>query len=422
MRAFQFEVADVRGLARCGAHPRERGGDVERSCRIVAGRAYVACDFGPGDGPGGQRRMNDAAVREKLKVMAKLPVARAQPWIGACRSSRQAGQQQRSGCQFRKSAQVPDSSGASRSRPAAAAVPAVWTLAGLDQVAANGLAELHAPLVEGIDVPEHGLDEDLVLVERHQPPQHRRVEPAGRPAATAGGCRDAGGGDPCASLPAISACAWARQLAITRLLAVASAAPLSGSRKSMLTLLVPWCSNWKNECCALEAASPQTTGPVCESDRLAVAPDALAEALHLELLQVRGQARETLAVRQHGVARATEHARGSIRRAARAAPAGCRARWHCGNAGPSHARPRASARSAACRSRARSKAPPPTTANSGRRPSPTSRSAHRRRCRIHPSPRHSSKPPRNASAPPPRRASPRSRRGRGAHSRSSPGS
>ncbi len=31
------------------------------------------------------------------------------------------------------------------------------------------LAELHAPLVEGVDAEEHAFDEDAVLVERDQP-------------------------------------------------------------------------------------------------------------------------------------------------------------------------------------------------------------------------------------------------------------
>src|SRR5688572_9460102 len=39
------------------------------------------------------------------------------------------------------------------------------------------LAELDAPLVVGVDVPDHALDEDLVLVERDQRAERGRIEP-----------------------------------------------------------------------------------------------------------------------------------------------------------------------------------------------------------------------------------------------------
>src|SRR5207249_2897153 len=41
------------------------------------------------------------------------------------------------------------------------------------------LAELHAPLVEGVDAPDRALHEDLVLVERDEGAEHGRREPLG---------------------------------------------------------------------------------------------------------------------------------------------------------------------------------------------------------------------------------------------------
>ena len=37
------------------------------------------------------------------------------------------------------------------------------------------LAQLHAPLVERVDVPDHALGEHAVLVQRHQRPQHYSI-------------------------------------------------------------------------------------------------------------------------------------------------------------------------------------------------------------------------------------------------------
>src|SRR3954447_14597626 len=57
------------------------------------------------------------------------------------------------------------------------------------------LAQLHAPLVEGVDLPDRPLGEDAVFVERDQPPQGRGVEPLGEdrvgwPSALEGSVRD----------------------------------------------------------------------------------------------------------------------------------------------------------------------------------------------------------------------------------------
>src|SRR5581483_6652255 len=64
-----------------------------------------------------------------------------------------------------------------------------------DDPARERLAELHAPLVERVDVPDGSLGEDLVLIERDQPPQGPRIELVGqdrgrRPVAREGPVRN----------------------------------------------------------------------------------------------------------------------------------------------------------------------------------------------------------------------------------------
>jgi hypothetical protein len=54
------------------------------------------------------------------------------------------------------------------------------------------------------------------------------------------------------------------------------------------------------ECCALVPGSPNTTGPVARGTGAPSARHALAEAFHLELLQMRGQPRQALVIGQHG--------------------------------------------------------------------------------------------------------------------------
>ena len=81
------------------------------------------------------------------------------------------------------------------------------------------------------------------------------------------------------------------------------------ARKSHGTSRVPWCSSWKNACWPLVPGSPQTIGAVGASTALALAIDALAVALHVELLQVGRQPMQVLFVRQHGVRLGAEHAR-----------------------------------------------------------------------------------------------------------------
>ena len=44
----------------------------------------------------------------------------------------------------------------------------------------QGLAQLHPPLVEGVDPPDRPLGEDAVLVERHQLAEHPRGQPLGK--------------------------------------------------------------------------------------------------------------------------------------------------------------------------------------------------------------------------------------------------
>ena len=73
----------------------------------------------------------------------------------------------------------------------------------------------------------------------------------------------------------------------------------AGSRKSSAARGVPWCSIWKKECWALLPGSPQITGAVRMPTRLAGEVHRLAVALHVELLQVGGEAPEPAVVRQH---------------------------------------------------------------------------------------------------------------------------
>src|SRR5215471_6493352 len=41
------------------------------------------------------------------------------------------------------------------------------------------LPQFHAPLIEWIDVPQSGLGEDVMLIQRHQLTEHFRCEPVG---------------------------------------------------------------------------------------------------------------------------------------------------------------------------------------------------------------------------------------------------
>ena len=63
------------------------------------------------------------------------------------------------------------------------------------------LAELHAPLVERVDVPDRALHEHLVLVERDQHAERLRVEAAVDERVATGGCRET----PCAGTSCSSA-------------------------------------------------------------------------------------------------------------------------------------------------------------------------------------------------------------------------
>ena len=117
-------------------------------------------------------------------------------------------------------------------------------------------------------------------------------------------------------------------------------------------------------------------------DDVAVAIDALAVALHLELLQVGRQPLQALLVRQHRVRVGAEHARVPDAEQRRARSARCVRAARCGSARPSRARRRASARSGRSRRRARSAGRSTTTASSGRRPSPRTRTCSPARCRT----------------------------------------
>ena len=116
-------------------------------------------------------------------------------------------------------------------------------------------------------------------------------------------------------------------------------------------------------------------------ERAALAIDALAVALHVELLQIGGQAQQVLVVGQHRVALRAEEIRipdaeqpeRERQVARRSAPSG--------SARPSGARRRGTARSGRSRWRWRWAGRSTTTASSGRRPSPRTRTCWRDRCR-----------------------------------------
>ena len=143
----------------------------------------------------------------------------------------------------------------------------------------------------------------------------------------------------------------------------------------------------------------------CTSTGVAVAIDALAVALHVELLQIGRQPLQVLVVRQHRVrlgaeevgvpdAEQAEHDRQRSARAAR-----------CGSARPSRARRRAAARSGRSRRRARSAGRSTTTASSGRRPSPRTRTCSPARCRTSATSRRRWSRRRRSAWRPPRRPS-----------------
>ena len=166
----------------------------------------------------------------------------------------------------------------------------------------------------------------------------------------------------------------------------------------------PWCSNWKNECCALEPGSPQMTGPVACAIAPPVAGDALAEALHLQLLQIGGEARQAMRVGQHRMTAVAEqvpvpYGQQPQQRRQVVLPAA-----PSGSAGPWRARRPGRHRTAPCRSRVPATGRWPTTWNSGRRPSPTSRSGHRGRRRTRPSQARWWRPPQSAQEQPSPRA------------------
>ena len=59
--------------------------------------------------------------------------------------------------------------------------------------------------------------------------------------------------------------------------------------------------SWKKACWPLVPGSPQTTGPVAVLHGRAVELDVLAVALHLQLLEIGGEAPEPLVVGDHAM-------------------------------------------------------------------------------------------------------------------------
>ncbi len=113
-----------------------------------------------------------------------------------------------------------------------------------------------------------------------------------------------------------------------------------------------------------------------------VEPDRLAVRLHVQLLEVGGEARELLAVRQHRVGLEAEARSRTRRRAAPSAPAGSARAAPAGSARPSPGSPRAAPGSRPGRSPPSATARSRSPSSSGRRPSPRSRTCWRGRCRT----------------------------------------
>ena len=95
-----------------------------------------------------------------------------------------------------------------------------------DDLLCQHLAQLYAPLVEGVDIPDHPLHIDTVLIERHQFAQRGRRQPLrqdrrGRPVAQEGLVRDQPFRHPLGAhfggrLAKGQASPWAKILAINR--------------------------------------------------------------------------------------------------------------------------------------------------------------------------------------------------------------
>ena len=216
------------------------------------------------------------------------------------------------------------------------------------------LAELDPPLVERVDVPDHALGEDAVLVERDERAEHRaassrsaRIMLVGRlPSITRCGTSPSAvpsARTSCSVLPKASASACAKTfddqdvvVVADRVERLAEPDEVDGDElRALVDQLVEVC--WP-----LVPGSPQKTGAGLIVDVRALDRDVLAVRLHRELLQVRGEALQVLLVghdadglRVEEVAvpdarAAHEHAAGS----ARAAPSG--------SARPSRGSPRAS--------------------------------------------------------------------------------
>ena len=69
---------------------------------------------------------------------------------------------------------------------------------------------------------------------------------------------------------------------------------------------VPWWMSWKKACWPLVPGSPQTTGPVAVLTGEPSSWTLLAVALHLQLLEIGGKAREPLVVGDHRLRRVAE--------------------------------------------------------------------------------------------------------------------
>ena len=143
-----------------------------------------------------------------------------------------------------------------------------------------------------------------------------------------------------------------------------------------------------------------------DGDGVAVERDVLAVRLHHELLEVRGEPRQVLLVREHGMGLGAEEVAVPDAQETHEAAAGWRRAAPRRSAGRPRGSRRACPRRHRARSRASSRARSRSPSSTGHRPSPRSRTRSPGRSRT-------PRPPRGWSTPRPRAARSRSRRRRG---------
>ena len=84
-----------------------------------------------------------------------------------------------------------------------------------------------------------------------------------------------------------------------RLLVASGCDARTGTMNSTGASRVPWCSHWKNACCALVPGSPHSAPAVGPDSGLPSRATRLPLLFEHELLQIRGKAEQRLRVRDH---------------------------------------------------------------------------------------------------------------------------